>query len=198
MRGDLCPSHVPRAARTRSRDIPCGAWPASIRHGGDGVSRQRARRSSLLCRRRSPDELGMGWVLASVTYTWLRGSRGLSCTRNPHIPGPLTGSPSSAEAGERGQRGREMHFTAAANRDWEQQGERLRAPLLCPPADHPTNAISTPGVPSKSPLVFQVPRRGVQGFPRPCHVLANWGERTTGLLAGKSCLKEKQSHHWTF
>lgn len=78
----------------------------------------------------------------------------------PHIAGPAIRSQAALalpRLGERQQWGREMHFIEAADWDWEQQGERLRASLLCPHANHPTNAISALGIPSESALAFRVP-----------------------------------------
>lgn len=49
MWGDLCLSHIPRAGRTQSRDVPSSTWLGSIKYGGDSVSRQRARCSPLIC-----------------------------------------------------------------------------------------------------------------------------------------------------
>ena len=160
MWGDLCLRHIPGAARTWSRDIPSGMWLASIRHGGDRVSRQHAHCSLLLCQRKSPEKPGMRWTLTSVTHAWPRVSRGLSCTGIPHIPSPVIHSQAALalqRPGEKGQREREIHCIEAADRNWEQQGERLHASLLRPRADHPANAVSSPGVPSKSPLAFRVP-----------------------------------------
>lgn len=100
MWGDPCLRHIPGVARTRSRGIPSGTGPASVRHGGDRVSRQC--RSPLLCQRKSPDKPGTGWLLASVTHTWPRGSHGLLCAGFPHPHprhhSPLAGGPGSAKA----------------------------------------------------------------------------------------------------
>lgn len=194
MWGDLCLGGIPGAARTQSRG--CG-WPASGREGTGSANS--AHNTAPVPK--SPEKPGMGWVLASMTHSGLVWPQGLSCTGIPHTPGPATRTQAALalpRLGERGQRGREMHFRGAAGRDWEQRGERLHASLLRPRDEHPANAVSAPRLPGESPLAFWAPRKGVQGFPNPCHVLADWGEKPTGLLAGKGCLKEEQSHHWCF